>query len=155
MLTLFLHVFLLQNNSFFQLQFKKDRKTSLVFYRRTRAIFTMTDDWSQNSVVALLFARLFLKNSHIFWPLFHFTLHLYTLRPNTLICFTIFYGQIYSYTKLNETLFSSKLSDKFTSSFKSSAFYFLKLLLNKFFFNFSFIFTKNNEIFYKMQRIVC
>ena len=46
----------------------------------------------------------------------------YTLRPNILICFTLLYGQTYSYTKLNETLFSSKFSHKFTGFFQIQCF---------------------------------
>jgi len=46
----------------------------------------------------------------------------YKLRPNTLMRFTLLYGQTLPYTELNETLLSSKFSHEFVGFFKSSAF---------------------------------
>ena len=57
----------------------------------------------------------------------------YKLCPNTLLCFTLLHGQNNSYTKLNETLLSSKFSHKFTGSFKSSAFCLWERQFNKLF----------------------
>ena len=58
---------------------------------------------------------------------------------NSLVSFTILYGQTPTYTKLNETLFSSKFSHKFTGHFKC-AFRLGKLWFNKGFITFCGIF---------------